>query len=106
MSVHTANSEFRFELPSLSYVDVRWEEPNLRTPADPQEPVRKAGLASWFTRRIAAFLAWRRDQQAMSELTMMSDHQLADLGIGRSDVLRIFDPAFNADLRQRGNHRY
>jgi uncharacterized protein YjiS (DUF1127 family) len=102
MSVQTANSQFKFQLPSLSYVDAKWEEPNLRITKDTAFPVRKTGVAGWFARRIEAYRAWQRNQQAIAELGMMSDHELVDIGISRSDMHRVFDPSFNEDLRKRG----
>jgi uncharacterized protein YjiS (DUF1127 family) len=103
MSVQTANSGFRFELPSLSYIDAKWEEPSLRAPAENAYPVRKeSGLSGWFARRIAQFRSWRATQQAIAELGLMTEHDLRDIGMSRSDLSRAFDPAFNEDLRRRG----
>ena len=100
MSVHTADSRFSFQLPSLSYIDTQWEEPNLHTATT--QAARKDGLAAWLSRRVAAFIAWRRNSAAMSELLSMSDRDLMDIGMNRSDLVRAFDPALNEDLRQRG----
>jgi len=103
MSAHTANSQFSFKLPSLTYVDAKREEPNLLAPT--AAPPRKTGLAGWLAARVAAFQAWRRDQEAAAELAAMSNHELADIGLSRSDLSRVFDPAFNEDLRARGTSR-
>lgn len=103
MGVHTADSQFSFHLPSLSYIDAKWEEPNLRAPV--AIPVRKAGLATWLSRQVAGLIAWRRDSQAASELAGMTDRELLDIGVTRSDLSRTFDPMFNQDLRQRGTYR-
>lgn len=65
-------------------------------------PVRKGGLAAWLSRQVSAFVAWRRDNQAAGELSAMSDRELMDIGLGRADVSRVFHPAYNEDLRQRG----
>ena len=100
MSVHTADSQFSFQLPSLSYIDAKWEEPNLR--ADAPHAVRKGGLAAWLSRQVAAFITWRRNSEAMSELASMSDRELMDIGMNRGDLVRAFDPTCNEDLRQRG----
>jgi uncharacterized protein YjiS (DUF1127 family) len=102
MSVHTANTKLSFELPSMSYIDAKWEEPNLRAPATTPRDVRRDGLAAWLSRQVAAFVAWRRDSEAAGELSAMSDRELLDIGLSRADVGRVFDPAFNEDLRQRG----
>lgn len=100
MSVHTADSRFSFQLPSLSYIDAKWEEPNLRTAAP--QAVRKGGLGAWLSSQVAAFIVWRRNSEAMGELASMSDHELMDIGMNRGDLVRAFDPAHNQDLRQRG----
>jgi uncharacterized protein YjiS (DUF1127 family) len=102
MSVHTADSKLSFQLPSMSYIDAKWEEPNLRAPAATPSAVRKGGLAAWLSRQVAAFVAWRRDSEAAGELSAMSDRELLDIGLSRADVGRVFDPAFNEDLRRRG----
>ncbi|MFL5257278.1 MAG: DUF1127 domain-containing protein [Rhodopila sp.] len=103
MSVQTADSQFSFKLPSLSYVDAKWEEPELLAPT--AVPPRKTGLAAWLAARVATFQAWRRDREAAAELAAMSNHELMDIGLSRSDLSRVFDPAFNEDLRMRGSGR-
>jgi uncharacterized protein YjiS (DUF1127 family) len=105
MSAHTADSQFSFELPSMSYVDAKWEEPNLAAPASTPRVTRKGGLAAWLSRQVAAFVAWRRDSEAAAELAAMSDRELLDIGLNRVDVGRVFRPVFNEDLRQRGAYR-
>jgi uncharacterized protein YjiS (DUF1127 family) len=94
MSVPTAKSQFAFELPNLSYVDASLEEANLRLAAPPSKP---RGLGAW----IAAFRTWRENRTARAELQMLSDRELADIGLNRSDVDRVFDPARNQDLMER-----
>jgi uncharacterized protein YjiS (DUF1127 family) len=94
MSAPIAKSQFAFELPNLSYVDASLEEANLRAAAPPSKP---HGLSAW----IAAFRAWHEKQVAMNELEMMSDRELADIGLNRCDVHRVFDIAYNEDLRNR-----
>ncbi len=103
MGVHTADSQFYFKLPSLSYIDAKWEEPNLRAPAT--APAHKAGLAGWLSGCITAFQAWRRDREAAAELAAMSSRELMDIGLSHSDLSRVFDPACNNDLRTRGTGR-
>lgn len=97
MSVQTADS---FHLPSLSYVDAKWEEPNLRAGASAS--ATKGGVAAWLARQVAAFVTARREAAAMAELSSMSDRELADIGMTRADVGRVFDMSSNEDLRTRG----
>ena len=86
----------------MSYIDAKWEEPNLRAPVPTPNATRRSGLAAWLSRRIAGFVSWRRDTQAATELSQMSDHELSDIGLSRADIGRVFNPDFNADLQQRG----
>jgi uncharacterized protein YjiS (DUF1127 family) len=102
MSAQTADSEFPFKLPSLSYIDAKWEEPDLRVSVASPKGGRKGGLVGWWSRQAAAFVAWRRSNEAARELSGMSDRQLADIGLSRSDLTRVFDATHNQDLGQRG----
>ena len=40
----------------------------------------------------------------MQEMSLMTDRELSDIGLSRSDLARVFDPAFAA-ARDRG-HEY
>jgi uncharacterized protein YjiS (DUF1127 family) len=102
MSAHTADSQFSFRLPSLSYIDAKWEEPNLHAPNAASGAVRSTGVAAWLSRQVAAIIAWRRNSAAAQELAAMSDYELADIGLSRSDLSRVFQPSFGQDLYQRG----
>jgi uncharacterized protein YjiS (DUF1127 family) len=102
MSVRTANSEFHFELPRLSYIDASWEGLNQQVAAEPGTSSHKTGLAAWLARQVDAFRTWRHAIRATSELATMSDRQLMDIGICRSDLGRVFETEFNKDLRERG----
>jgi uncharacterized protein YjiS (DUF1127 family) len=102
MSVRTADSQFHFELPSLSYIDASWEGLDHQAPAETSGASPKNGLAAWLARQVDAFRTWHRAIRATSELAMMSDRQLMDIGICRSDLGRVFDSEYNKDLRERG----
>jgi uncharacterized protein YjiS (DUF1127 family) len=91
-------SQMAFELPRLSYIDTRWEEPAVQ--AVPQ-PVREHRFAAWMATRIAAFRTWRENARARTELNNMSDRELFDVGVTRGDFDRIFDHRFNRDLLTR-----
>jgi uncharacterized protein YjiS (DUF1127 family) len=104
MSDHTANSNFSFHLPSLSYIDTRWEEQDAGAPVALPNAGRGRGLAAWLSRQFAAVSAWHRDNVAARELAAMTDHELMDIGVSRADLPRVFDAAHNQDLRQRGTY--
>jgi uncharacterized protein YjiS (DUF1127 family) len=94
MSAPIAKNSFAFELPNLTYVDASLEEAALRVAAPPGKP---RGLAAL----MAAFRAWREKRVAMDQLAAMTEHELADIGLSRADVARVFDPTRNQDLRDR-----
>jgi uncharacterized protein YjiS (DUF1127 family) len=104
MNAQTPNSELTFQLPTMSYINAKWEEPNLRVNEAELRAVRKSGFAVWLAGRAAAFRGWRAKQQGMAELQMMSDRELRDIGLNRSDLGRVFSDAHNRDLRARGTH--
>jgi uncharacterized protein YjiS (DUF1127 family) len=102
MSAHTADSQLSFRLPSLSYIDAKWEEPDLNAPKAASASVRATGIAAWLAHQVAALVSWRRNSEAAHELVLMSDFELADIGLSRSDLSRVFQPEFSQDLNQRG----
>src|ERR1700748_3782935 len=83
MNARTANTQYTFDLPSLSYIDASWEEPDRGISAESGRSARKAGLARWLAGRVEAIRTWHRSVRASSELEMMSDRQLMDIGISR-----------------------
>lgn len=56
--------------------------------------------------RVARVLNWVADmprrRAVMAELNNLSDHELADIGLSRSEMARVFDPDFAAE---RAAHR-
>ena len=94
MNAPVAKDQFTFSLGNLSYVDSTYDD----VPA-PVAP--KHGVREWFERRANAFAEWRRRQETLREMEMLTDRELADIGLARSDLPRVFDPAFAAD-RPRG----
>lgn len=94
MSTPLTKQQFVFELPGLTYVDTHLEDPVL----PPQSRgTRRRGIAAW----LVAFRAWREQRAALAELEMMNDRELADIGLTRSDLPRVFNDNLNADLRDR-----
>jgi uncharacterized protein YjiS (DUF1127 family) len=67
-------------------------------PAYTAEPeVKRSGLFA----HLRAALRWIAEipkrQAVMDELSMLSDHELADIGLNRTELRYVFDPAFAAD---------
>jgi len=102
MTASVANSQFAFQLPNLSYVDASWEEPDLR--AARQSTPRKPGLWARLSARIIALPAWHQQAKARAELDLMTDRELLDIGLSRTDLGRVFMAEHNTDLMRRGTN--
>ena len=61
----------------------------------PTKLVRQAG--TWLD-RIRTFGS---RHATLNELAMLSDHELSDIGLSRSDIPRVFDPDFAAERAAR-----
>jgi uncharacterized protein YjiS (DUF1127 family) len=100
MNALTNNDQFTFSLGNASYIDHSYSEYD-----EPSAPAVKAPehrFGQWLRRAVAAFTAWRHRQVVLQEMQMMTDRELADIGLTRSDLARVFDPVFAAD-RVRGS---
>ena len=62
---------------------------------------RRSSLRGFFSRALHAVAGWPRRRAVMAELSMLSDRELADIGLNRADLKLVFDPAFSASRRVR-----
>lgn len=72
---------------------------NITPRATAQRRHHRAGLGQRLGRAITAL---RGRRAVLNELHSLSDRELSDIGITRSDIRRVFDPAFAAEHRARG----
>jgi len=96
MSAPLAKNQFTFSLGNMSYIGASYED----APAYPAQEVRQTS-GGWIARGLRAVTEWYRRQAVLHEMAMMTDRELADIGLSRGDLPRVFDPAFAAD-RARG----
>jgi len=99
MNAPVARDQFEYSLGNLSYIGPAYE--------DPQTAEVKAsgrGVAGWLRRLVMAVAAWRQRQAVLQEMQTMSDRELADIGLSRGDLSRVFDPAFAADYSRGRNY--
>jgi uncharacterized protein YjiS (DUF1127 family) len=65
------------------------------------QSVRVAHRPTSLTARITAMLRWLaempRRRAVIEELSALSDHELADIGLTRGEVVRVFDSGFAAE---------
>ena len=91
MSAPTANDPFSFSLGQLSYIGPSYEDESTTT-----IPAATGWTFRWARRLVATFAEWQHRRAIMQEMAMMTDHELSDIGLSRSDIARVFDPAFVA----------
>jgi uncharacterized protein YjiS (DUF1127 family) len=90
MNAHTAKQEMNLLFPQAYSYGAGEETARY---AAGQATRGRRGLISRLFARLAEM---RERQQVISELSMLSDRELADIGLSRVDVPRVFDPAFAA----------
>ena len=54
---------------------------------------RDAKLGQWFRNMVSAILEYPRRRRVMDELSMLSDRELADIGLNRADIRHVFQMA-------------
>ena len=62
----------------------------------PAVPVRNSGFAVVLARWFGALIAIPRRRAVLEELNMLTDRELADVGLTRGELGRVFDPVFAA----------
>ena len=93
MSAPIAKDQLAFSLGNLSYIGPRYEDV-----LDRPRLHQGGGIGQWIVAHAHAIGAWFEKQAALRELEMMSDRELADIGLARGDLRRVFDPSFDADV--------
>jgi uncharacterized protein YjiS (DUF1127 family) len=65
------------------------------------------GIGRKIADALAFLVALPRRRAVIDELSTLSDRELADIGVARSEIKRVFDPAFVNDRTARGtNYRF
>ena len=98
MSAPITNDQFSFSLGNLSYIGASYDE----APA-PVVKLGGAGLIAWFRGLVAKATDWQRRRAAIEELGLMTDRELSDIGLTRTDLARVFNTTFASD-RARGQN--
>jgi uncharacterized protein YjiS (DUF1127 family) len=57
---------------------------------------------SWFWRYVNYLATWREHRRVIKELNALTDKELADIGINRSDIDRLVWLGEDKDMRGRG----
>jgi len=110
MSAHLAENDFVFKLAtSQTYIDHAYDDHGYDPATLPGEQQASTGLLRWLGDGVAfvaqGFKNWMSREATLSDMGMMSDRELADIGLNRSDLPRVFDEDFVAD-HARGRLNY
>jgi uncharacterized protein YjiS (DUF1127 family) len=92
MTAQFTKDQFNHSLGDTSYIDYSYDEPPARVVVVPS-----LGIGQWLSRFMAAIAGWHRQQAVMREMETLTDRELADIGLTRADLPRVFDPGFAAD---------
>ncbi len=61
-----------------------------------RQSARQGSVSSWLSNVAARIADLPRRQAVKAELAMLSDRELADIGLSRAELGRVFDPSFAA----------
>ncbi len=93
MNAPIARDQLTFSLGELSYIGPAYDE-EATVSVEVERKQQERGL---FRRLVAILAEWRRRRAVMQEMAMMTDRELADIGLSRADLRHIFDPRFAAE---------
>ncbi len=97
MSAHLVESDFFLKLASSqSYIDNSYDAtPDSVVQPAPRGLLRRLGDGLAFL--VQGVKTWSSRHATLSEMALMSDRELADIGLTRVELPRVFDPDFVAD---------
>jgi uncharacterized protein YjiS (DUF1127 family) len=92
MSAPITKDQLNFTLGNLTYIGPDYDAGH----APIVKQGRKHGIHGWVARLASAVKEWNYRRTVVQELALMTDRELSDIGLTRSDISRVFDPAFAA----------
>ncbi len=102
MNFRLVKDDFAFNAPgSVNYSPVPTDGAEIAERARARTAARNTGVVG---RARTWFAQMRRRRRAMNELYMLTDHELDDIGITRSEIPTIFEPGFAEQYASRRSH--
>jgi uncharacterized protein YjiS (DUF1127 family) len=93
MSAPITKDQLTFSLGNLTYIGPDYDAGDVAA----VKPDRKRGVRGWLNRLATALTEWNYRRTVAQELSLMTDRELSDIGLTRSDIGRVFDPAFASE---------
>src|SRR5690242_6754755 len=97
MTAYTLKTELGFKLPEMLSYHSTWDDADY----EPVLPPRRPGLRQRLAALGESYRRRRQCRAAMSELSDMSDRELADIGITRYDIPRVCTQEFAREHAER-----
>jgi uncharacterized protein YjiS (DUF1127 family) len=94
MNAPMTRDQLGFSLGKLTYIDSNYDSGPILSFVALSHKQRAAG---WWRRLVVNCTEWRRRRAAIREMTMMTDRELSDIGLSRSDIARVHSPTFVAN---------
>ena len=102
MNFRLAKDDFAFNAPgSVNYSPVPADGAEISERVRARTAAQSTGLVG---RARAWFRQMQRRRRAMNELFLLSDYELSDIGISRSEIPMIFEPGFAEQYQSRRRH--
>jgi uncharacterized protein YjiS (DUF1127 family) len=87
-------NQLEFSLGELTYIDSNYDGESTPFLISPSHKRRVVG---WWRRLVVHYTEWCHRRAVIQEMAMMTDRELSDIGLSRSDVARVGSPTFAAN---------
>lgn len=102
MTASVNKNGLAFKLPEMLSYHSTWDDADYA----PVQPSRHSGLLRRAVSGIGHWVVTRMERQrVMRELAELSDRDLADMGMTRYDIPRVFEAGFVSSFGERGTAR-
>jgi uncharacterized protein YjiS (DUF1127 family) len=98
MTAQNSKQALAFNLPEMLSYHSTWDDADYEPVLPPRRPSITHRLGEFFHRMAVA----PQRAATRAELAAMTDRELADIGLSRYDIGRVFDPVFAREYADRG----
>ena len=98
MTAQNSKQALAFKLPHMLSYSSTWADADY----EPVLPARRPSVLQRLGRVLHSVIEFSQHAATRAELAGMTDRELADIGLSRYDINRVFDPAFEREYADRG----